>query len=470
MASVINTNISSLNAQRNLTNSQASLATSIQRLSSGLRINSAKDDAAGLAISDRFTSQINGLNQAASNANDGISLAQTAEGALSQVTDSLQRVRELAVQSANATNSSSDRAALQQEVSQLVSEISRIGNTTTFNGLKILDGSYTNQQYQIGANAGDTLSVSVADSRASQLGATTLTSSAGVDSGLTIAGTAMSINGTAITTTGVTTMSGLVDAINAQTGTSGVTAARSTTNTFDTGVFTAVATGKTAQLTINGTAISFSPTNGDTAAHAAVAINNAATQTGVTASVSGGHLVLASANGADFKVQDTSVAADSTNGVALTAGVTTTAKTYTAGLTLSAKLGSTITATGALAAAAATGVNLAGATQVDLAVSTIDISSVSGANSALAAVDAALTQVSSTRAQLGAVQNRFTAVISNLSTASENASASRSRILDTDFAAETANLTRGQILQQAGTAMLAQANSLPNTVLTLLKG
>jgi flagellin len=465
MPSVINTNISSLNSQRNLTTSQTSLATSLQRLSSGLRINSAKDDAAGLAISERFTSQIRGLTQAARNANDGISLAQTAESALGQVGDSLQRIRELSVQSANATNSSSDRAALQQEVSQLVSEISRIGDTTSFNGLKILDGSYTNQQYQVGANAGETISVSVGDSRSSQLGSTTATSTAG-STGTTIAGGALTLNGTAITTTGVSTFSGLVDAINAQSGATNVTASRATVNTFDTGVFTPVAAGKTAQLTINGTAIGFTPTNGGTAVDAAAQINKSATQTGVTASVTSGKIILSSANGADFTVQDTSVAADGTNGVALTAGVTTTATKYEAGLTLTAKLGTTISATGALA----TSLNIAGVTQVNYKVSTMDISTVDGANNALKAADAALAQINSTRAQLGAVQNRFSAVVTNLNAASENFSASRSRIQDTDFAAETANLTRGQILQQAGTAMLAQANSLPNGVLALLRG
>jgi flagellin len=366
---------------------------------------------------------------------------------------------------------------MQQEVSQLVGEIGRVGNTTSFNGLKILDGSYTNQQYQIGANAGETISVSIGDSRATNLGAATTTSSAGIDASTTIAGAALSINGATVTTTGVTTMDGLVDAINAQTGTTGVTAARANTNTLDAGAFTAVAATKTSQLTINGTAISFTPTTGDTAQHAADTINAKATQTGVTASVgANGHLVFSSASGADFTIQDTSVAADATNGTPMSAGVTATAKTYTAGITLSAQLGTTIAATGALSgnlnlnSTAGTNTSGVAATTANLQVSTLDISTVAGANNALATVDAALTQVSSTRAELGAVQNRFTAVISNLSTASENASASRSRILDTDFAAETANMTQAQILQQAGTAMLAQANSLPNSVLTLLKG
>jgi flagellin len=471
MAAVINTNISSLNAQRNLTTSQSSLATSLQRLSSGLRINSAKDDAAGLAISQRMTSQINGLTRAAANANDGISLAQTAEGALGQVGDSLQRIRELAVQSANATNSSSDRAALQQEVSQLVSEISRIGDTTSFNGLKILDGSYTNQQYQIGANAGETINVSIGDSRAAQLGASTRTSGAGsAGSTFTSADAAgLSIQGTAIVNT-TNTAAGLIDAINAKSSVTGVTAARATTNTITSGTFATPAAGGV--LTVNGTDIAIG-TGVTSAALAVTEINKYSTQTGVTASVDGNGVKFSSANGADFTLQAGSAGIATAFGG--NANVTVTSQKYEAGITLSAKVGTTITATGTVA----TALNLlstgSAAPKVDSVakdykVSTLDISTVSGANDALAAVDAALTQVSSTRATLGAIQNRFTAVVANLSTTSENLTASRSRIQDADFAAETANMTRGQILQQAGTAMLAQANSLPNGVLALLRG
>ncbi|MBW8370569.1 MAG: flagellin [Thiobacillus sp.] len=457
MAAVINTNMASLNAQRNLGTSQSALNTSIQRLSSGLRINSAKDDAAGLAISERFTSQIRGLNQASRNANDGISLAQTAEGALGQVGDALQRIRELSVQSANATNSSSDRAALQQEVSQLVSEISRIGDTTSFNGLKILDGSYTNQQYQVGANAGEVINVSVADSRSSQLGATTASSSAG--NTVTNFAQALDINGTAIDTAAAANATDVINAINAKSSSTGVTAARATSNTLTTTTdFVTVAVGDAAQLTINGTTVDFAA--GTTRDQAIALINAKATQTGVTVAADGtADFKFSSANGADFTIEDTGTDA-------FGAGIATTATTYSAGITLSAALGTTISATGQLA----TDLNLAGVTQVDYKVATMDISTVDGANKALAAADAALTQISSTRAQLGAVQNRFSAVVANLGAASENFSAARSRIMDADFASETASLTRGQILQQAGTAMLAQANSLPNNVLSLLRG
>src|SRR4051812_13966714 len=164
MALVINTNVMSLNAQRNLSTSGSQLATSLQRLSSGLRINSAKDDAAGLAISDRMTTQISGLNQATRNANDGISLAQTTEGALQEVTNNLQRIRELAVQSANATNSNSDRVALDQEVQQRIAEIDRIASQTSFNGRKVLDGSFGGATFQVGANVGETISLALTSS------------------------------------------------------------------------------------------------------------------------------------------------------------------------------------------------------------------------------------------------------------------------------------------------------------------
>jgi flagellin len=470
MAAVINTNISSLNAQRNLTMSQSSLATSLQRLSSGLRINSAKDDAAGLAISQRMTSQINGLNRAAQNANDGISLAQTAEGALGQVGDSLQRIRELAVQSANATNSSSDRAALQQEVAQLVSEISRIGDTTAFNGLKILDGSYTNQQYQIGANAGETINVSIADSRASQLGATTLTSTAGVASGAAL-DTALAAGGLVINGIDIDAddaikdsknLNDVVNAINAESNKTGVTASRSSSNTVESAY---VATDST--IKINGVSVAFVAATDTDPADAIEKINKVSTQTGVTASLNdaGDAIVFSSANGADFKLEG-----DNTAVFAGAITSTTESANYTAGIVLSTKVGGDITVSGDFAATGASTLNLADATTEDFQVSSIDISTVGGANDALTALDAALTQVSGTRATLGAIQNRFTAVVANLSTTSENLTSSRSRIQDADFAAETANMTRGQILQQAGTAMLAQANSLPNGVLALLRG
>ncbi|RZL88088.1 MAG: flagellin [Variovorax sp.] len=392
MASIINTNISSLTAQRNLSASQSSLSMSMERLSSGLRINSAKDDAAGLAISDRMTSQIRGMNQAVRNANDGISLAQTAEGALGEVANNLQRIRELSVQSANATNSASDRTALQAEVTQLASEIDRVSKQSDFNGTKLLDGSFSAQLFQVGANAGQTIGINkIANTTAGALG----------------------------------NVKFAADRV-------GVTAA------------VATAAGSMSGLVLNGVTINtINYKNGDTAAQVGAAtaagINAQMGETGLraTADATTGAITLESLKaGKDFSA---------------------TAGTLTGGVTAVGLGGTTVTA---VTAAATTSFSF---------LSNVDVTSVKGAQQALEIVDAALTQVSSSRAELGAVQNRFTSVVTNLQTNAENTSASRSRIQDADFAAETANLSRAQILQQAGTAMVAQANQLPQTVLSLLK-
>ncbi|WP_043112113.1 flagellin [Solimonas flava] len=381
----INTNVMSLNAQRNLQSSQSSLATSIQRLSSGLRINSAKDDAAGLAISSRFSSQITGINQAQRNANDGISLAQTADGALSSISDSLQRVRELAVQSANATNSSTDRAALQTEATQLLQEIDRVANQTKFNGVALIDGSFTSSVFQVGANAGETITVSgLVDANTAALGS-------------------------------VTSASGQSSAVSGISALGAVGAGALVINGVDVGA-----------------SIGAAGTSQQRVGQVVDAINNYATTTGVNAAFDSatGRIVLSSA--ADIAVTGTD---DGT----------------------------------------ATGFNIAGGDGSATAATTtgltsLDLSSFSGASLAIQQADSALSQINSARATLGAVQNRFESVVSNLATTSENLSSARSRIQDADFAVETANMTRSQILQQAGTSMLAQANSVPQNVLSLLKG
>jgi flagellin len=455
MAQVINTNVASLNTQRNLNVSQNAQATAIQRLSSGLRINSAKDDAAGLAISERFGAQIRGLNQAVRNANDGVSLAQTAEGALGTMGTALQRIRELAVQSANATNSASDRAALQAEVSQLVGEITRVGNTTNFNGLKILDGSYKSQQYQVGANAGETIAVTLNDSRASKLGANVLSATAGTDIASDVAVAAgLVVNGTTIDVTGVAAgdFATLLDRINAKSGTTGVSAQRATKTEVSL-AYTAPAAA--ASITVNGVAVSLA--SGADADAAVTAINAVSEQTGVTVSNASGTLTFSSSNGGDITLQD-----DADDNLAT---VTATASTFVAGIELSTGVGKSITVSGTTA----TNLGLASNTK-QYTVSGLDIGSITGANDAIRAVDFALSQVSSQRATLGALQSRFEAVVGSLQTNAENLSASRSRILDADFASETASLTRAQILQQAGVAMLAQANALPQNVLALLRG
>ena len=508
MAEVINTNIASLNSQRNLTTSQASLATSLQRLSSGLRINSAKDDAAGLAISQRFQSQINGDTQAARNANDGISLAQTAEGGLSTASDLLQRIRTLAVQSANGTNSDSDRKSIQNEVSSLTAELNRVATTTQFNGQNVLDGSLTSTQFQVGANANQTISVGISSAKSSDLGNNTLETTDNTAAGSSQVGATAGANNVAAQTLTISSGAGISTSVSVAAGASAATVAASVNSfTASSGVSAqatseATISGITAgpvqfQLTgQNGTAVTISaavPTGGSLSA-LAQAVNAQSGTTNVTASVqlnaSGvSELKLSDNNGDDIKVGNLSSAAtgglvgatirganNSTTGAASTntqafaaAAVAGTADTsYVVGghVSFSSDSGFSITSddtTGSLVdATGSQGSNLQ-------EVANIDVSTTDGANASLRTIDSALNQINSNRAALGAIQNRFTSTVSNLQTTTENLSASQSRIQDTDFAAETANLTRGQILQQAGTAILAQANSLPNGVLALLR-
>ena len=511
MAQVINTNTMSLNAQRNLSTSGANLATTIQRLSSGLRINSAKDDAAGLAISERFSTQIRGANQAARNANDGISLAQTAEGALGEIGNNLQRMRELAVQSRSATNSPSDRQALNSEVQLLKQEIQRVAEQTNFNGTSLLDGKFTNQAFQIGANQGQTINISqIANANISKLGSWTSASTsasvtgsvpapaagattssqsgaftsavstaigqsfnlsvggvevldqtttaavetiaaADIDTALTAATTALADEG--ITFTGTAAAGTL--AFSKADGTSldveltsnfgtaaGSFATAGFVGTHTAGAastkFAAVAAG---ELTINGTNITVgeSANAGDRSTSLVNAINAKTHETGVTASLIEGKVQLTSEK-ADFTIGGSLDAADLKAATGFIAGTTGAAAGGTAFAAGSAKNG----------------------------FADLDISSVGGADNAILAMDAALNSVNSSRADLGAIQNRFTSVVANLNTSSENMSAARSRIRDVDYASETAELTRNQILQQAGTAMLAQANQSSQSVLSLL--
>jgi len=680
MAQVINTNIASLNAQRNLNRSQGALNTSLQRLSSGLRINSAKDDAAGLAISERFTAQVRGLNQAVRNSNDGISLAQTAEGALGEVTNNLQRIRELAVQSANATNSSSDRAAMQQEVAQLISEIDRVAGQTNFNGVKLLDGSFTAQTFQVGANVGETISVSsIINATKAGLGldnGTAVATSTAVGSSALVAGDLL-INGNdigavaadaAAIATAIAASSDTVAATATNTQTIAFTSAIGTALTdtdstagtgftdiaVDTAVattttssgaftdFTATSGGDTWELTIDGDSVlSYTDSGTDlTAADFDTAldtfISNSSGAYTKTGSAAGGDLVISKADGTDMVVAETGTLAATngfaggfvathTNGTvadatvnytltidgsdvineAITAGNTYTETdadtaidtfisnssgaytktgslaagnlviskadgtdmviaqtgassvaglvgTHTGGTALVAPSysltldGSTVDLTSAISGndATVTGAEVASAigaisgftasfasgnltitktdgsnftlaeagtdasgaeglaaasttyrgtvsitsTGEDLVIagtapskagltagttatssSTISVATVDGANALITAIDSALSTVNGSRATLGAIQNRFESVVTSLQTSAESLSAARSRIQDTDFASETANLTKAQILQQAGMAMLSQANSLPQNVLSLLQ-
>jgi flagellin len=494
MAAIINTNAASLNAQRNLNSSQSALSTSLQRLSSGLRINSAKDDAAGLAIAERFTSQIKGLNQAVRNANDGISLAQTAEGGLGTAGDLLQRMRELAVQSANGTNSSSDRASLQQEVSQLQQELNRVANTTQFNGQNVLDGSLSSTQFQVGANANQTINVGIASAKASDIGNFSL-GSTGSSSTATAASSTVAANSISTQTltiagngqnptvsiTGGASAKDVADKVNTKTSLTGVSASSETQATL--GGLTNTAGTVTFDLTGSGNKVTVTATinNGNDLSSLAAAINSQTAATGISAVSNGSTVSLKNKEGYDIKISDFTSSGGSTmslqgndpftgntvGGAQTLTGAGNDSSTVAGQVKFSSSGGYTVTTTDATGGLFT---STAGQASSLTSVSALDISTVSGANNALNTIDAALTSINNSRAQLGAIQNRFASTISNLATTAENLSAARSRIQDADFASETASLTRGQILQQAGTAMLAQANSLPNGVLALLKG
>ena len=390
MALTVNTNIASLNTQRNLNTSSKALDTSLQRLSTGSRINSAKDDAAGLQIANRLTSQINGLNVAIKNSNDGISMSQTAEGALQQSTSILQRMRDLSLQAANGSNSDSERTALNSEVTELKKELDRISNTTTFGGKKLLDGSFETTTFQVGSAANETISVKIdemsTDSLKGQFYESTATASTGTATASGSVSVGITVNGSATTVKA-----------NIKTGATGAE------------VTQAIAT----------------------------AINDANKGVGAFVQDDGSIKVISQKNAAG---DDNALEALTFTGTV--AGIT---------------LGSATVTTGTPAAAGE-----------ELKIADLDVSTVEGAQKSVLAIDQAIQNIDSQRADLGAVQNRFENTIGNLQNIAENVSAARGRIQDTDFAAETANLTKNQILQQAGTAILAQANQLPQAVLSLL--
>jgi flagellin len=392
MALSVITNTTSLNAQNNLSKSGSDLATSMQRLSSGMRINSAKDDAAGLQISNRMTSQISGLGVAQRNANDGISMAQTAEGAMEASTDILQRMRELALQSANGSNSDDDRAALQKEVSALQTELTRIAETTSFGGQKLLDGSFGSKGFQVGSDAGETITMSLTDISADQIGSTTRENVSGA---ITVAE---------------------VDAILFEN-TDGKAGTLSFDYTDEDGA---------------SSTIEVDLSNAENAGDVVSAINASLNGIGVTAVNAGTSGI--TMGGSILSNETIELAATTTN-TAATIGATTSAS---------------------------------GAVNITNEADDIDISSIVGSSNALAIIDNALGEINESRADLGALQNRFSHTINNLANIEENVSASRSRIQDTDFASETAEMTKNQILQQAGTSILAQANQLPQSALSLI--
>ena len=532
-AQVINTNVPSLNAQRNLSGTGGALAVSLQRLSSGLRINSAKDDAAGLAISERFSAQIIGSNQARRNANDGISLAQTAEGALKTSADILQRIRVLAVQSANATNSPSDRQALNDEVNALTAELDRIARTAEFNGRKMLDGSFTSAIFQVGPNANQTITATSANFTTNSYGnyriggrvADTAGGPGDLVLGTNEAGAvraqAGGAGGVSAIPAGKLTVAGgagsfeldypagasakqIAEKVNAVTQSTGVKASARTELDLvemmqgSSYVLEVASNNITTQpvkiaFTIGGVAGQGSVTNTDHLSGAVDAFNKVAAKTGISARVNekgdgitlvndnGEDIVFAnqSATGNDIKMQLTGgatmagtniLSADATNEVGKTGtgsirvtGQVTFDSHMSFGVTDENAVADNVTAGGFLISATKSPVGGQLQTMQNADVTTVDAS-----YRTINLVDAALDTINAQRAAYGALQSRFENTITNLQVSSENMSAARSRIRDTDFAEETAELTRAQILQQAGTAMLSQANALPQQVLQLL--
>jgi len=519
MALTLNTNIDSLTAQNNLVGSQALLSQSLTRLSSGLRINSAADDAAGLAISQQFTTQVNGTNQAINNANDAVSEAQTAGGALSTIVNNLQSIRTLAVESANGSNSASDRAALDQQVQQQIAEITQIAAQTTFNGLSVLNGSSGATTYQVGANVGDTIAINLAQGvGANQIGAVAtslgqvitgattgdLTIAVGTNPAITVG--ASSSYATSAETAGANAYKyqdassayAKAAAINAA-GVSGLTA--TATNSQDV-AFTTVTTanGGTTNgsyaVSINGVQVLDQTAAGTIASGDLItAINSFSTQDGGVTAAAGaaGHIILTAADGSNIQLAQTFTDATGAGSAASTGGITSVTAydaatsadlTSTSAAEITGQAADTdIAATalyGQVGLSASQNITLAGAdaTSIGQSATTLtatgtlagnNVLTVAGANATINAVDSALQTVSQFQSQLGAIQNRFTSAVSNLSSTAQNLTQSRSTIQDANFAQETANLTQAQVLEQAGISVLAQANQEPQLILKLLQ-
>ena len=465
MALFVNTNVASLNAQRNLMNATSQVGKSLERLSSGLRINRAGDDAAGLAISEGLRSEIRGLNRAVQNANDGISMIGTAEGAVNEVTNILQRMRELAVQAVSDTNSAQNRSTLQSEVDQLIAELGRIADSTQFNGKDLLDGTFTDQTLQVGAFAGQTLSFSIGNLNSNSLGA--IATDTGTATTTQLASGDLLVNGTnvgASESDGVSTSEAtssalaIANAINSAEGSTNVHADVNATTVTGSGAVGVLDLDAADDLEINGVDIYASVLANDEDNSLINAINAQSGQTGVTAELDGSNkLVLSAADGRNIAITASGSAATA---LGVTSG-TTTHGTVTLTSTSAVTVGGANVAYAGLSA---------GTTNVDTstAVDSVKVSTAALATTAITRIDYALQSVNSTRSDMGAITNRLESTIANLRTTAENLTASESRIRDTDFASETANLMRNQILQQAGVAILAQANLTPQAALALL--
>ncbi|MFW6303067.1 MAG: flagellin [Candidatus Sumerlaeota bacterium] len=492
MALVVNTNISSLNAQRNLTKVGRQMDTALERLASGLRINKSGDDAAGLAISTRMSSQIRGLNMAMRNTTDARSVIGMADGAVATQTEILQRMRELSVQAASDLNSPASREILQKEVEQQISELTRVAGTTEFNGLALLNGTFTNKNIQVGANASEVMDISLQDFRAGQMGAIaeiTSTAQMSMEANAEMTSGKVKINGVDIgpaQSDGVSFGSfssysaiAKAEAINAVSSETGVTATAEATELTSGSIGGAtVAAGDL--LEINGVAI-LDGDNGDAGVVIASddsdftltsRINAVSNQTGVTAELNTttDRIELTAADGRNIGVNSSGF---TTAEIGWTAADGTSAISSNNQAAGKVKLHSNENFSIALTNASNDDEVLqldAQTAQVDAnkRVNNIDVADFDGATEALRIIDSALSQIADAQAQLGALTNRLNNTVDNLSVSIENLEASRSRIMDADFAMESSSMTRAQILQQSGTAVLAQANLKPQAALSLL--
>ncbi|PSU38831.1 flagellin [Photobacterium phosphoreum] len=529
MAITINTNVTAMTAQRNLNSASSSVADSMSKLSSGLRINSAKDDAAGLQISNRLTNQTNGLNVAMRNANDGVSMAQTAEGAMSESTTIMERMRELALQSANGSNSDKDRDAMQKEMGELQSEMNRIADTTSFGGQSLLDGSFGSRDFQIGANSNETQSLGLMDVSAHAIGrdyASTTNAAAATNAftgGLTTDNStfAFELGGTkheiAVTKdmthedfqNKINNIDGISDVEVTQTGdwADATTGTPATQGTVKLSAIDTTAAGFT--LDVGG--IDVTVAKGADDAAIATAINSAVVDAkkaitdldpdgdtsaldGISANADGGEITITGNSKGDELSVSATIAAAAGLGVSVTVGSETPivgAVAAGGGTATDASTDHEASADPAAPETAAT-FNIdfskakfdtdikdysldGGVTKVDIdgapkteSVASLDLSTAEGAQNAIDVLDSAMEQVDEKRAEIGAFQNRMTHTMSNLANINENVNASNSRIKDVDFASETINMTKGQILQQAGTSILAQAKQIPQAALSLL--
>ena len=476
MAMTINTNVVSINAQRNLSLSGGSLSTTMQRLSSGLRVNSAKDDAAGLAIAERMNANTKGLAVAARNANDGISLAQTAEGALGKVGDMLQRMRELAVQSSNATNSADDRKALQAEVSQLTAEIDRVAKTTQFNGKNLLDGSFSGAVFQVGSNAGDNITVgALKNAKIDALGSVevgessvkiakgTITELGEVKGMMLRVGDApaFSLGNLDKASSEQERLGQVVAAVNARTADTGVTAFLETD--ADGNNVLALRSDSAKAVKLSGGDANSVGFTGSKPAITAASIDKDSKDEVVVAAMAEKDLDKAK------QLMEDAFAAyghtkSSTWDTESAAGTADTVAKLQAAFDKELK---TVETTAANAADGA--LDIAAVSEASVGIKSLSVETQKDAWTAIKQIDSAIDQVNAARGDLGALQTRFEKTVENIDIQSENITAARGRIVDADFATETANLSRAQILQQAGTAMVAQANQLPQSVLSLLR-